>query len=101
MNIAKFRQLRLDGLIRAFVDKSFLPVFLWSATVKPSPKAEAGRRADCSRVPVTCGASLGLELSGEASAEPAIPSESAMAVAMTAIVLNSWCPPLRGPPARP
>src|SRR5580693_10543235 len=88
MNIAKFRQLRLDGLIRAFADKSFLPVFLWSATVKPSPKAEAGRRADCSRVPVTCGASLDLELSGEASAEPAIPSESAMAVAMTAIVLN-------------
>src|SRR5580700_10638016 len=88
MNIAKFRQLRLDGLIRALVDTSLLPVFLWSATVNPSPKAEAGRRADCSRVPVICGAGLGLELTGEASAEPAIPSESAVAVAMTAIALN-------------
>ena len=53
-----------------------------------APKAEDGRRADCSRVPVTCGAGLDLELSGEASAEPAIPSESAVAVAMTAIALN-------------
>jgi hypothetical protein len=43
MNIAKFRQLRLDGLIRAFVDKSLLPVFLWSATVKPSPEGVARR----------------------------------------------------------
>ena len=52
------------------------------------PEGRAGRRADCSRDPVTCGAGLGLELSGEASAEPAIPSESAVAVAMTAIALN-------------
>src|SRR5580704_19536685 len=88
INVAKVAQLKLDGLIRAFADKSLLPVFLWSATVKPPPKAEAGRRADCSRVPVTCGAGFGLELSGEASAEPAIPSESAVAVAMTAIALN-------------
>src|ERR1700758_3626862 len=88
INVAKVPQLNFDGLSRAFVDKSLLPVFLWSATVKPPPKAEAGRRADCSRVPVTCGAGLDLELSGEASAEPAIPSESAVAVAMTAIALN-------------
>src|SRR5580704_19334786 len=88
INVAKVAQLRLDGLSRTFVDKSLDPVFLWSTTVKPSPKAEAGRRADCSRDPVTCGAGLGLALSGEASAEPAIPSESAVAVAMTAITLN-------------
>jgi len=38
---------------------------------------------------------LGLELSGEASAEPAIASESAVAVAMTAIALNFMVPPSR------
>src|SRR5450755_4615101 len=59
-----------------------------SVTVKPSPKAEVGRSADCSRTPVAGGAGLGLWLSGEAAAEPAIPSESAVAVAMTAIALN-------------
>src|ERR1700722_17165048 len=88
INVAKVAQLRLDGLSSTLVGKSLAPVFLWFTTVKPFPKAEAGRRADCSRDPVTCGAGFGLALSGEASAEPAIPNESAVAVAMTAIALN-------------
>ena len=86
--VSKFTQLKLDGLMRVRVDQSLLPVLSRSVAVKPSPKAEAGRSADCSRTPVTCGAGLGLWLSGEAAAEPAIPSESAVAVAMTAIALS-------------
>src|ERR1039457_1466280 len=85
---SKFTQLKLDGLMRARVDQSFLPVLSRSVTVKPSPKAEGGRSADCSRPPVACGGGLGWGRSGEAAAEPAIPSESAVAVAMTAIALN-------------
>jgi hypothetical protein len=78
--VSKFTQLKFDGLKRARVDQSFLPVLSRSVTVKPSPKAEVGRSADCSRAPVTCGAGLGLWLSGEAAAEPAAPSESAVVV---------------------
>ena len=71
----------------ACVDRSVLPLLCLLNTVKPSPKAEAGRRADCSREPVTCGAGLAM-LCGAASAEPARPRLSAVAAAVTAIALN-------------
>src|SRR5579859_4698029 len=88
MNVAKVSQLKLDGLITTLVDQSLLPVFLRPSAVKPAPNAEAGSRADCNRVPVTCGAGLDLALSEEASGGPAMTSEGAVAAAMTAIPLN-------------
>src|ERR1700747_2775478 len=94
MYISKFAQLNCDGLIHTRPDQSFLPVLPRCITVKPLPKAEVGRSADCSRTPDTCGAGVASGLSGEAAAEAAMPSESAAAVAMTAIALNftlsSW-----------
>src|SRR5580704_17199457 len=90
MYCQKFAQLKLDGLTRTRVDVSLLPLLCRLNAVKPSPKADAGRRADCSRAPVTCGA--GLVLSGEATAEPAIPRQNAAVLEMTAIALNFTLP---------
>ena len=52
------------------------------------PEGRGRQEGGLQPVPVTCGAGLDLALSGEASAEPAIASESAAAAAMTAIALS-------------
>src|ERR1700752_1608779 len=94
MNVANFTQLALDGLTSTCVEWSLLPLLCRLNAVKPDPKAEAGRRADASREPVTCGG----ELSGAACAEPARPRQSVVVAAVTAIALNFMVVlPARGP----
>src|ERR1700747_2590540 len=83
----------------ACVDRSVLPLLCRLYVVKPSPKAKAGKRADCSRDPVTCGAALAL--SGVARAGPARPSDSAVTAAVTAIALNFMVSSPARSPARP